>query len=160
MPDESSPVSPQPANPLLDTIEVSATAIVTEPVESLLAEYANPQDDHSTGQQPSPPRVDETDDVRVADVAAAATTGPKTAAAPPSKPTFDDLPLSDDVKQAVRASGYNTPTAIQSEIIPLMLDRRDVLGTVPDGHRKNGGLCDCQFCRTSIRRPRNRKCWY
>ncbi len=53
---------------------------------------------------------------------------------------FRDLPLSEEVQLAVQMSGYLTPTDIQAEIIPHMLDGRDVLAQSQTGTGKTAAF--------------------
>ena len=41
---------------------------------------------------------------------------------------FEDLKLAPAILKAVREQGYETPTAIQAQAIPLILEGRDLLG--------------------------------
>jgi superfamily II DNA/RNA helicase len=54
--------------------------------------------------------------------------------------SFDTLGLSDKVVSAVKAVGYTTPTPIQSQAIPRVLERRDVLGLAQTGTGKTAGF--------------------
>jgi superfamily II DNA/RNA helicase len=53
---------------------------------------------------------------------------------------FSELGLSDKVLQAVASSGYNNPTPIQSQAIPQVLARRDVLGIAQTGTGKTAAF--------------------
>ncbi len=53
---------------------------------------------------------------------------------------FCDLPLAESVQQAVRTVGYETPTPIQSRIIPYMLEGRDVLAQSQTGTGKTAAF--------------------
>ncbi|MEA1834975.1 DEAD/DEAH box helicase [Methylobacterium durans] len=54
--------------------------------------------------------------------------------------SFADLGLSDKVLQAVTAAGYTQPTPIQSQAIPHVLARRDVLGIAQTGTGKTAAF--------------------
>ncbi|TXM69036.1 DEAD/DEAH box helicase [Methylobacterium sp. WL12] len=54
--------------------------------------------------------------------------------------SFADLGLSDKVLQAVTAAGYTEPTPIQSQAIPHVLARRDVLGIAQTGTGKTAAF--------------------
>ena len=54
--------------------------------------------------------------------------------------TFDDLGLSDKVREAVKAAGFETPTPIQAQAIPPALERRDVLGLAQTGSGKTAAF--------------------
>lgn len=53
---------------------------------------------------------------------------------------FAELALSDDVQAAVLQSGYDTPTEIQAQIIPHMLEGRDVLAQSQTGTGKTAAF--------------------
>ena len=59
---------------------------------------------------------------------------------PPRDACFLDLPLRSEVQEAVKAAGYEKPTAIQAEIIPYMLDGRDVLAQSQTGTGKTAAF--------------------
>jgi ATP-dependent RNA helicase RhlE len=54
--------------------------------------------------------------------------------------TFDQLGLNDAVLKAVTESGYDTPTAIQAQAIPLVLAGRDVVGASQTGTGKTAAF--------------------
>ena len=54
--------------------------------------------------------------------------------------TFDQLNLSAPVLEAVRATGYETPSPIQAQTIPLLLEGRDVLGQAQTGTGKTAAF--------------------
>src|SRR5581483_8848993 len=54
--------------------------------------------------------------------------------------SFADLGLSPEVLQAVRDAGYETPTPIQAQAIPVVLMGRDVLGCAQTGTGKTAGF--------------------
>ncbi len=53
---------------------------------------------------------------------------------------FDTLGLSAAVLEAIEESGYNTPTPIQSQAIPLILEGRDVIGASQTGTGKTAAF--------------------
>ena len=53
---------------------------------------------------------------------------------------FSDLGLAETVLKAVEAEGYTTPTPIQAQVIPAMLDGRDILGTAQTGTGKTASF--------------------
>nr|WP_062078815.1 DEAD/DEAH box helicase [Demequina globuliformis] len=55
-------------------------------------------------------------------------------------PTFADLGLSDTILKAVRAMGYETPSAIQAQTIPLLLEGHDVIGMAQTGTGKTAAF--------------------
>ncbi len=54
--------------------------------------------------------------------------------------SFSDLGLSPEVLRAVTESGYTTPTPIQAQAIPIVLQGRDVLGIAQTGTGKTAGF--------------------
>src|SRR5213075_389922 len=60
----------------------------------------------------------------------------------PSEPgtTFESLGLSEEVLRSARDSGYETPTPIQREAIPLILKGRDVIGLAQTGTGKTAAF--------------------
>ena len=53
---------------------------------------------------------------------------------------FDDLKLIEPLLRAVRAEGYSTPTPIQEEAIPHVLEGRDLLGVAQTGTGKTAAF--------------------
>jgi superfamily II DNA/RNA helicase len=53
---------------------------------------------------------------------------------------FEDLGLSPEVLRAVAESGYTTPTPIQAQGIPLVLQRRDIIGIAQTGTGKTASF--------------------
>jgi superfamily II DNA/RNA helicase len=54
--------------------------------------------------------------------------------------TFADLGLGDDILKAIQDAGYTTPTPIQEQAIPYVLQARDVLGCAQTGTGKTAGF--------------------
>ncbi len=54
--------------------------------------------------------------------------------------TFDELGLSPELLNAVADAGYTTPTPIQAQAIPIILQGRDVLGCAQTGTGKTAGF--------------------
>lgn len=54
--------------------------------------------------------------------------------------SFDDLALAEPILKAVENLGYETPSPIQSQIIPFMLDGKDVLGQAQTGTGKTAAF--------------------
>src|SRR5207253_1603695 len=54
--------------------------------------------------------------------------------------SFSQLGLSEKVLSAVTAAGYTTPTPIQQQAIPHVLERRDVLGIAQTGTGKTAAF--------------------
>lgn len=73
---------------------------------------------------------------------------------------FSDLGLSDDILRAVTDAGYETPTPIQAQAIPIVLQSRDVLGCAQTGTGKTAAftlpMCDILSSgRARARMPRS-----
>lgn len=75
--------------------------------------------------------------------------------------TFSDLNLHKQVLKAVTAEGYETPTPIQLQAIPHLLDRRDLLGIAQTGTGKTAAfaLPTLNFLREhgETRKPKSAK---
>ncbi|MCW8901114.1 MAG: DEAD/DEAH box helicase, partial [Gammaproteobacteria bacterium] len=54
--------------------------------------------------------------------------------------SFDSLGLSAEILRAVSEKGYTTPTPIQQQAIPLILDGRDLMGGAQTGTGKTAGF--------------------
>jgi len=54
--------------------------------------------------------------------------------------TFADLGLSDDILEAVHGVGYDSPSPIQEQTIPLLLAGRDVIGQAQTGSGKTAAF--------------------
>ena len=54
--------------------------------------------------------------------------------------TFDDLGLSPEILKAIAEVGYQQPTPIQAQAIPVVLMGRDVLGCAQTGTGKTAGF--------------------
>jgi len=50
--------------------------------------------------------------------------------------TFDDIHLIEPILKALKAQGYTTPTPIQEQSIPIILQKRDLLGRAQTGTGK------------------------
>ncbi|HUH87167.1 MAG TPA: DEAD/DEAH box helicase [Pusillimonas sp.] len=55
-------------------------------------------------------------------------------------PTFADFGLHPNILQAIAATGYTTPTPIQSQAIPVVMDGRDVMGAAQTGTGKTAAF--------------------
>ncbi|MDN6124831.1 MAG: DEAD/DEAH box helicase, partial [Brevibacterium sp.] len=58
----------------------------------------------------------------------------------PTTPKFSELGLHPLVLQAVQAQGYETPTPIQAETIPALVEGRDVIGLAQTGTGKTAAF--------------------
>ena len=54
--------------------------------------------------------------------------------------TFDTLGLSADLLRTVAEEGYETPTPVQAQAIPLVLEGRDVLAAAQTGTGKTAAF--------------------
>ena len=54
--------------------------------------------------------------------------------------TFTELHLDDRILVALDGEGYRTPTPVQSETIPALMDGRDVLGIAQTGTGKTAAF--------------------
>lgn len=57
-----------------------------------------------------------------------------------SKPTFKDLGLHELLLKAIEATGYETPTPIQQQAIPSVLQKKDLLGIAQTGTGKTAAF--------------------
>ena len=71
---------------------------------------------------------------------------------PTPLPSFDGLGLSEPVLAAVRAVGYESPSAIQQAAIPPLLAGRDVLGQAQTGTGKTAAFALPLLCRIDVTR--------
>ena len=55
-------------------------------------------------------------------------------------PSFDNLGLPDNVLKAVKKVGFETPSAIQAETIPILMEDRDVVGLAQTGTGKTAAF--------------------
>ena len=58
----------------------------------------------------------------------------------PTQASFDDLNLIAPLLQSLQGLGYETPTPIQAETIPLLLDGKDVIGQAQTGTGKTAAF--------------------
>ena len=54
--------------------------------------------------------------------------------------SFKDLQLNKPILKAITEAGYDTPTLVQSKVIPLVLDRKDVLASAQTGTGKTAAF--------------------
>lgn len=54
--------------------------------------------------------------------------------------TFPEMPLCDRIQKAIKAEGYDTPTPIQEQAIPVVLSGRDVFGCAQTGTGKTAAF--------------------
>jgi len=53
------------------------------------------------------------------------------------KKLYHQYGIADNLREAIKRSGFKAPTAVQSQVIPLMLDRREILCSAPTGSGKS-----------------------
>ncbi|MFQ5490738.1 MAG: DEAD/DEAH box helicase, partial [Phycisphaerae bacterium] len=70
---------------------------------------------------------------------------------------FEDLRLYKPLLDAVQAAGYETPTPIQAQVIPLILDGKDVLGCAQTGTGKTAAFALPILQRLAAGRSPNRR---
>jgi len=56
------------------------------------------------------------------------------------QPSFDQLDLIEPIRKALRSEGYTTPTPIQAQSIPYLLEGRDLLGCAQTGTGKTAAF--------------------
>ncbi len=66
---------------------------------------------------------------------------------------FEDLKLAPAIVKAVREHGYETPTAIQAEAIPMVLDGHDLLGGAQTGTGKTAAFVLPMLHKLSMGQP-------
>ncbi|MBI2748912.1 MAG: DEAD/DEAH box helicase [Burkholderiales bacterium] len=71
--------------------------------------------------------------------------------------TFEELNLAAAIVKAVREQGYETPTAIQAQAIPLVLEGRDLLGGAQTGTGKTAAFTLPLLHRLSMSRSAQNK---
>ncbi len=71
--------------------------------------------------------------------------------------TFEELNLAAAIVKAVREQGYETPTAIQAQAIPLILEGRDLLGGAQTGTGKTAAFTLPLLHRLSMSRSAQNK---
>ena len=140
--------TPQVAAPVAETPEpvVETSAVETpEPVTTPAIE--TPQVTAPTAETSEPvvtPPVSKDLSENAAVVETQPTAEPEPVAEPepakPKGPKFADLSLNPSVLQAVTDSGYETPTPIQAEIIPFMMEGRDILAQSQTGTGKTAAF--------------------
>ena len=71
---------------------------------------------------------------------------------------FSDLNLNPNIQKALTEAGYETPTPIQAQAIPIILDGHDLLGIAQTGTGKTAAFClpilNILATRTSRPEPR------
>lgn len=62
------------------------------------------------------------------------------AASPTIQHNFSDFLIADQIKNNIQSKGYNKPTPIQDQVIPCVLEGRDVIGLANTGTGKTGAF--------------------
>lgn len=70
----------------------------------------------------------------------------------PSITSFRDLNLPDALHKALAAVGYETPSPIQAQTIPLLLNGQDVLGNAPTGTGKTAAFALPLLARINLKK--------
>ena len=70
---------------------------------------------------------------------------------------FSDLPLNPSILKALSDEGYDTPTPIQADAIPAVLEGRDVLGTAQTGTGKTAAFSLPMLQTLDARRPQGNR---
>ena len=65
-------------------------------------------------------------------------------------PTFKDLGLSEPVLAALEGVGYENPSPIQSETVPILLEGRDLIGQAQTGTGKTGAFAWPLLCQIDV----------
>ena len=73
--------------------------------------------------------------------------------------SFDKLDLIDPIRQALKTEGYTTPTPIQSQTIPSILEHKDILGCAQTGTGKTAAFAIpiLQLLNAQIADPKAKK---
>ena len=64
--------------------------------------------------------------------------------------TFDTLGLSQPVLQALDLKGYSTPTPVQEQAIPAVLEGRDLLGIAQTGTGKTAAFMPVSYTHLTL----------
>ncbi len=59
---------------------------------------------------------------------------------------FEQFSFDRRIVAGIKAVGYTTPTPIQQQAIPVVLEGRDVMGLAQTGTGKTRSLSSCLFC--------------
>ena len=70
---------------------------------------------------------------------------------------FSDLPLNPSILKALSDEGYDTPTPLQADAIPAVLEGRDVLGTAQTGTGKTAAFSLPMLQTLDARRPQGNR---
>ena len=72
-----------------------------------------------------------------------------------SKKTFDDFHLSDEITRALGVLKYETPTEVQSEVIPRSLEKNDLVVKSQTGSGKTAafGIPVCEMIEWAEKKP-------
>lgn len=150
VPTAETPVVTTPDTPVVTTIEAPVNTTPDTPVVTTIETPVNTTSDTPVVTTP----VTTTPVTATPETPVAATPVAPVITAPEKPPgiQFSDLPLRAEVQQAVQAAGYETPTSIQAEIIPHMLDGRDVVAQSQTGTGKTAAFALPILSRVDVRR--------
>ena len=127
----SSP-KPQSAAPATSAVPVVPTSVnATKPSKPSDA-FDSDMDEDVLSDEPSDESSEEVNDGRI---------------------TFYDLKLPNEICSALKASGYEYPTAIQAATIPAMTEGRDVLGQAQTGTGKTAAFALPLLSRINVENP-------
>lgn len=154
-PVEPTPVATQPVE-VIEAVEVPEVASTPEPVQEVAAVQETPPEKPAKEIPPAPAQVAKPVAAERPATAEPAKPVQETKPAPAPQPTpevvatnavedapesgFRKLALREEVQQAIEASGYTTPTDIQAQIIPHVLEGRDVLAQSQTGTGKTAAF--------------------
>ena len=67
--------------------------------------------------------------------------------------TFNEFGLADPILKALTAQGHSEPTKIQAQVIPTLLEKRDIIGIAQTGTGKTGAFLLPLLDRLSRNKP-------
>ena len=136
--DDAATGQPTPEDGALPTTTELGDAESAAPTEAPAEPAVEPPADAAVAEQPTA-TPSGTPEVETPEAAAPRAEAP-TSEASPTGPTFADFGLADPVARAVSDTGYETPSAIQAETIPLIMAGRDVVGLAQTGTGKTAAF--------------------
>src|SRR5690606_24264839 len=70
----------------------------------------------------------------------------------PASPSFAELPLSAPIQKALATKGYTTPSPIQAQAIPALVEGRDMIGIAQTGTGKTAAFALPILHRLTLKR--------